>query len=458
MRPRMFSTSVEIDLETAADKFSSNEGCKDKNLVKNLKKASRLWIALAACVIFVFVFFSTPLYRSPKPPTTKTTTTVTPPESSSGRSEAQTAVSQRVGGHRQPVAALDMLHTSNSLAHQNMTPGSGARHPLHETQYDHEEWEFEEAEDDESEDAHGYLHDEYDAETHEHLADTHPEYGLDHSSVFDEVKQHPDEPEYIDIWDGVTHEDLHLSAGIPGLRTPLYRLPFVDGQHNNTHVIGAHSKNVLFPKYLAVSSGRRAQKISGTYKMYMIQDGRPKPHLNHGRLIWQKEGEASSMFLYYDHMHHTWVFNEQLDLQHPQPVAFLAHGAILPISKKNDGTFRKFGAPESVHWIVRDPATGGSRPDGSIKVEADPTRRSSQHLQALLLQKVYHAPEDGTNVYHTFDSLHPRYNHDEILKDPVAFVETNPHPDMVGPERLDGYSNETVPHPLRKQVHYEEEP
>ena len=75
------------------------------------------------------------------------------------------------------------------------------------------------------------------------------------------------------------------------------------------------------------------------------------------------------MFLYYDHMHHTWVFNERLDLDHPQPVAFLAHGAILPISKNNDRSFNKYGAPRSVHWIVRDKANGGSRPDGTVKVE-----------------------------------------------------------------------------------------
>lgn len=79
-----------------------------------------------------------------------------------------------------------------------------------------------------------------------------------------------------------------------------------------------------------------------------------------------QEGDAP-VFLYYDHMHHTWVFNEQLDLHNPQPLAFLAHGAILPISKKNDNTFRKYGAPKSVHWIVRE--GGGSRPDGTVKVE-----------------------------------------------------------------------------------------
>ena len=170
----------------------------------------------------------------------------------------------------------------------------------------------------------------------QHLANTQPEYTLSHDESFDDSKQHPDEPEYIDIWvgrrstfpapplhpppvlgsylnectryysllyfirsclpqDGVTHEDLHLSEGIPGLKTPLYRLPFVDGQHNNTHVIGVHAKKVLLPRFLSVSGGKRVQKITGTYRMYMTQDGRPKPHLNHGRLIWQKVRAARKL-------------------------------------------------------------------------------------------------------------------------------------------------------------------
>lgn len=141
---------------------------------------------------------------------------------------------------------------------------------------------------------------------------------------------------------------------------------------------------------------------------------------------------------------------------------------------------------------------------------ADPRRSGDADLQPLLLQKVYHAPEDGsldgegemddfelfeeeheededeeeelpldehgepialpigarsfqqfithlrTNVYHTFDTLHPRYDHKEILRDPITFVETNAHPDLVGPERLDGYSHDVVPHPLRKSIQNEE--
>ncbi|KAL8442671.1 hypothetical protein Emag_006275 [Eimeria magna] len=346
-----------------------------------------------------------------------------------------------------------------------------------------------------------------------HLQEPHPEYSLGHEGLFDESKQHPDEPEYIDIWDGVTGEDLHLSAGVPGLKTPLIRLPFLEGQHNDSHVIGVYAKQVSMPRFLKVSGGKRIPQASGVYKMLMIPDGRPKPHLNHGRLIWRQEAPAESarMFLYYDHMHHTWVINETLDLHAPRPLAFLAHGALLPIHKQHDKSFRKYGVPKSVHWIVRSDASNqgeGSRPDPSVKVEADPARSSGDYLQPLLLQKIYQAPEDGTfsegsefdedfalfeeeheeeldeeeegepevpldahgepvhlplgartfqqflthlrtSVYHTFDSLHPRYDHDKILEDPVAFVEANPHPDLVGPEGLDGYAHDPTPHPLR---------
>lgn len=92
------------------------------------------------------------------------------------------------------------------------------------------------------------------------------------------------------------------------------------------------------------------------------------------------------MFLYYDHMHHTWVFNNELELRKPQPLAFLAHGAILPISKRSDRTFRKYGAPKSVHWIVRDIVSGDSRPDGTIKVEGKITQlhtTQGAHLLSL---------------------------------------------------------------------------
>lgn len=88
--------------------------------------------------------------------------------------------------------------------------------------------------------------------------------------------------------DGVTHEDLHLSLGVSGLKTPLYRLPFVDGQHNDSHIIGVEIKKVFIPKVLKAEGGTKLLQVSGLYHMLMIQDGRPKPHLNHGRLIWKK--------------------------------------------------------------------------------------------------------------------------------------------------------------------------
>ncbi|CDJ65782.1 hypothetical protein, conserved [Eimeria necatrix] len=509
MRTRTSLACADVDLETATGKAYSHTEDKSKTPVEYLKKASRMWMALAALLIIVFFCLSSSTFN-------RSANTMQQPllPSSSAENFVGTGSSDPLFAFHRPGV---LGHSHSSLGAPHHSPGKHyfpqhhvAEDSAHQNVVGHEGGqsygELLEGEQ-EAEDTHDYAEEEEEEELHadDYLAEIHPEYV--HHDGLDDMKQHPDEPEYIDIWDGVSHEDLHLSDGIPGLKTPLFRLPFVDGQHNDTHVIGVHAKKVYLPRFLSVNGGKRLQSVSGTYKMYMIRDGRPKPHLNHGRLIWQKEGQMSSIFLYYDHMHHTWIFNEHLDLAHPQPMAFLAHGAILPIRKTNDHTFRKYGAPKSVHWIVRDAASGGSRPDGTIKVEADPKRSGDEHLQALLLQKVYHAPEDGTtesegdiddfelfneeheeeeqdeeemavddhgepvalplgarsfqqfithvktNVYHTFDTLHARYDHKEILKDPVSFVETNPHPDMVGPERLDGYSHGVVPHPLRKSAH-----
>ncbi|CDJ61809.1 hypothetical protein, conserved [Eimeria maxima] len=508
MRTRVSSASADFDLETAAGKSYSHEEPKERTPFDYLKKASRLWLALAAFLLILFFCLSSSVFNQS-------------PSGSQNYNLHQTGSTTSgedplLVGHR--IASLDRVQsTLEAQPHRRHLPHHHVAHAAAQT-HDSEGMTIEGQqkaqqhldEEETDEDDNDYA-EEDEEESHldrEYLAEAHSEYLR--NEELDEGKQHPDEPEYIDIWDGVSHEDLHISEGVPGLKTPLYRLPFVDGQHNDTHIIGVHTKKVYLPRFLSVSGGKRLPDITGTYRMYMIKDGRPKPHLNHGRLIWQKEGQNSSMFLYYDHMHHTWVFNNELELRKPQPLAFLAHGAILPISKRSDRTFRKYGAPKSVHWIVRDIVSGDSRPDGTIKVEADPRRSGDADLQPLLLQKVYHAPEDGsldgegemddfelfeeeheededeeeelpldehgepialpigarsfqqfithlrTNVYHTFDTLHPRYDHKEILRDPITFVETNAHPDLVGPERLDGYSHDVVPHPLRKSIQNEE--
>ncbi|KAL8425810.1 hypothetical protein Efla_004309 [Eimeria flavescens] len=524
VRPRMASPSFDFDLENAPFKaHSSEDRQKNQSVVEYLKQASRLWLALAACIIFIFFCVSSSyMPSSPRPPATHYHPGVTPVARSSSGLGGQDAGSH----HPHP----DHLHSKHVAGHKHHHPHAAAaaaaaqykeqlqKHALHEVpqQEDlealHAEEEEEEetvpADEEEEEEEEHADSDSHEDEGNEHFAEAHPEYSLSHDGLFDESKQHPDEPEYVDIWDGVTQEDLHLSSGVPGLKTPLYRLPFLDGQHNHSHVLGVYAKQVFMPRYLKVSGGKRLPLISGTYKMLMVPDGRPKPHLNHGRLIWRQSAPASPVYLYYDHMHHTWLFGTALDLRAPKPLAFLAHGAMLPIHRQHDKSFRKYGVPKSVHWIVR--SEGGSKPDSSIKVEADPARSSGgDHLQPLLLQKVYHSPEDGTlehdgefdednfalfeeeneeemeeeeedeqevpldangepahlplgartfqqflthlktSVYHTFDTLHPKYNHDKILEDPIAFVEGNPHPDLVGPETLDGYGHEPTPHPLR---------
>lgn len=54
----------------------------------------------------------------------------------------------------------------------------------------------------EAEDTHDYAEEEEEEELHadDYLADIHPEYV--HHDGLDDMKQHPDEPEYIDIWVG----------------------------------------------------------------------------------------------------------------------------------------------------------------------------------------------------------------------------------------------------------------
>lgn len=79
----------------------------------------------------------------------------------------------------------------------------------HEHEPQHEAGEGAEVEEEEEE-HHDYLVEDEDEEEEphadsEHLADTHPEYGFSHEGAFDNSKQHPDEPEYIDIWVSLKH-------------------------------------------------------------------------------------------------------------------------------------------------------------------------------------------------------------------------------------------------------------
>lgn len=82
-----------------------------------------------------------------------------------------------------------------------------------------------------------------------------------------------------------------------------------------------------------------------------------------------------------------------------------------------------------------------------LSLDAEGHAVSSLPLGAKTFQQFF--THLRTHVYHTFEKLHPRYNHQTITQDPVAFVEKNPHPDLVGSERLDGYAHEPTPHPLR---------
>lgn len=88
--------------------------------------------------------------------------------------------------------------------------------------------------------------------------------------------------------DGEEHHDLHLSRGVEGLQTPLYRLPFVEGQYNDTHIVGVHTSPLDVPRRLLVDGGRLKDTIGGTYDLMVTRDGRPKPLLIHGRLVWKR--------------------------------------------------------------------------------------------------------------------------------------------------------------------------
>lgn len=133
---------------------------------------------------------------------------------------------------------------------------------------------------------------------------------------------------------------------------------------------------------------------------------------------------VSSLYLFYDHTHHTWVFNRQLNFRKPDPLAFLPHGALLPVVRQlrsqvgthadtDKESFRRYteyvqhGVPKSVHWVVRDSGPlkaasevtssasgGGIMADPSIRVRGHPSFVRPEDFYQLSVQKVFHAPEE----------------------------------------------------------------
>ncbi|EPT28325.1 putative transmembrane protein [Toxoplasma gondii TgCatPRC2] len=470
---------------------------------EQIRQATRVWVTIAACLLLLFVAGSTAWHwnwsSSPVPASEAPI---------SGRSSSY-------GGEAYP----DARNIGPRTAPRNSGRGTVTHSALHAA-----------------------------LEKRIHLRQEEPHYVHHEKEEFEEdiMKQHPDDHSFVDIWDGDEHDDLHLSRGVPGLQTPLYRLPFVEGQHNETHAVGVHTSALDVPKRLLVDGGQHLQKvIGGDYDMLVTRDGRPKPLLVHGRLVWKKWAETTvagrppeAMFLFYDHTHHTWVFNRDLNFKRPVPVAFLPHGALLPvIRQKSHGSsvattdttdtatmstrtrlleYLKHGVPKGVHWVVRgipgDTGSGGTwsggpTVDATIRVRGHPEHTAPEDFFGLSLQKVFHVPEEGSNdvdeednveddeyleeedshdhgihgeyedeeeeelekmfvpegirtrqqylthpqthVYHTFDEMHSNFDHEQIVEDPVAYLEASGHPDVDTIEREIGDDTTAVPHPLR---------
>ncbi|PHJ24064.1 transmembrane protein [Cystoisospora suis] len=489
-RPGHFSMSINGKADSSlyfADKRGGRDGHAGVAAVfEQVRQATRVWVTVAACLLLLFIAVSSILsWRSTK-----------------------------------PSLAVPRTGQGVTLIRQETTK-----------------------------DVHAALHAAIGPRNHIHQEE--PRYSKHERSDFSEdgTKQHPDDLSYVDVWDGEEHHDLHLSRGVEGLQTPLYRLPFVDGQYNETHVVGVHTSPLNVPRRLWVDGGRIEEAIGGTYDIMVTRDGRPKPLLIHGRLVWKRITNAqhsaetnvmaSPLYLFYDHTHHTWVFNRELNFRKPDPLAFLPHGALLPVirqkvrphvttdpntdmeNSKRYTEYAQHGVPKSVHWVVRDSGpvntvSGATSRSASVGVTADPSIRVTGHPSfvgpedfcQLSVQKVFHAPEEGsldlsdvddpeedenlhdddaeqqsdehyededegeleklfipeqartrqqflthpqTHVYHTFDEMHKSYDHRNIVADPVAYLETHGHPDVEGVERQFGDDTPGERHPLRPE-------
>ncbi|KAL8429491.1 hypothetical protein ACSSS7_006584 [Eimeria intestinalis] len=446
------ATSISSNSDTISSSSDTTSISSSTNSISssNRSMATHLWLALAALAIFLFFCISSSFLSSSsrQPPVAAAPTGMSPAarSSSSGDFAAEDIAAAAAAG----AAAGSGMKAHHKPHHPHATAAAAAAQYKEQLQkharmmQEHvEEKEEEETTDEHEDETEEETDDEHEFEEggDSHLQEPHPEYSLGHEGLFDESKQHPDEPEYIDIWDGVTGEDLHLSAGVPGLKTPLIRLPFLEGQHNDSHVIGVYAKQVEMPRFLKVSGGRRIPQASGVYRMLMIPDGRPKPHLNHGRLIWRQAPLI--------------CFCTTITCITPDP-ARSSGDSLQPLllqkiyKAPEDGTFSEgsefdedFALFEEEHEEELEEEDDGE-PEVPLDAHGEPVHLplGAKTFQQFLTHL-------RTSVYHTFDSLHPRYDHDKILEDPVAFVEANPHPDLVGPEGLDGYAHDPTPHPLR---------
>lgn len=153
-------------------------------------QATRLWLALAAFVIFLFVCFSSSLFSRGPP------AELLQPEDVSGISAAaydpSLAAKREIYNRGSPVAApaasAAAANNLHSLTHRGHHPHRHASDPASEVYAhpdDQDRNEMQEHPEEETEEEEEIQHD----------AETHPEF-----DSFEDTKQHPDEPDFVDIW------------------------------------------------------------------------------------------------------------------------------------------------------------------------------------------------------------------------------------------------------------------
>lgn len=166
-----------------------------------VSQASRLWLALAALVLLVFFCLSSSVFN--RSPSSSQQYNLHQTASSDNLGTGPSLVGQRMttlGRVHSPLAVPPHSHNTRHLPHHHAAQAAARTKYSNdvigeEQQGEQEQWDEEETDDGDLEYA------EEEEESHsdgEYLTEAHLE-NL-HSEDVDEGKQHPDEPEYIDIW------------------------------------------------------------------------------------------------------------------------------------------------------------------------------------------------------------------------------------------------------------------
>ncbi|KAF8820705.1 hypothetical protein IE077_002908 [Cardiosporidium cionae] len=284
----------------------------------------------------------------------------------------------------------------------------------------------------------------------------------------------------------------HLRIYDENSLTPQYYIPFTDGQSNGKHTVGVQistgAKEVPFQLEI-FSNFPEKSILHGLYELMLADPADTKPHLNHGRLIWQKSTPHQDHYLYYDHSQNRWIINNKLQFKNPDPLASLLHSAPLPLSQKHaDEKYSNHVPPSEFQWKVCPNKLQNGIRNGELYVK-ESTKTPHQNIM-MQLNKVYlfneledieddesifdgiwnddtenekhnhtgESYEDDENisfgsddeweilnskdifqthwtflspeVYHTFHEKHDKFDHSEIYKNPVKHLTSNRH---IGP-------------------------